>query len=1539
MEQFSAPVAEWFRSSFSAPTDAQLGAWGPIAEGRNTLLCAPTGSGKTLAAFLWAIDRLGGVTTADSAPSGDDRESSGPDEPAGASDSGSGDASAGASSGGVRVLYVSPLRALAVDIEKNLRAPIKGASHAAVRLGVPFIEPTVGVRTGDTTPKERSRLVRHPPDILITTPESLYLMLTSAARESLRTVETVIIDEIHALAPTKRGAHMALSLERLDHLIRRGNPDGRVPQRIGLSATQRPLEAVARFLGGRAPVEIVDAGIRKQLDLRITVPVEDMASESTIWPSIHPELLRLIREHRSTLIFVNSRRLSERLAAALNDLDHETREVSVDRELVMAHHGSLSRERRTQVEDALKRGELAGLVATSSLELGIDMGAVDLVIQVESPGSVSSGLQRIGRAGHQVGVPSKGRLVPKHSADLVEAAVVAQRMRDGEIEATRVPANPLDVLAQQIVAACALDEWAADDLYELCRGAANYSTLSREQFDNTLDMLAGRYPAEEFAELRPRVVWDRLEGTVRGRSGAQRLAVVSGGTIPDRGLFGVFLPDGSRVGELDEEMVYESRVGQTFILGASTWRIEEITFERVVVTPAPGQIGTMPFWHGDGPGRDAELGRAVGAFVRRMHTMAPDDARATLAQVHSLDEFAATNVLSFISEQAESTGVVPDDRTIVVERFRDEIGDWRVCIHSPFGARVHAPWAMIIRARMDAHFDELGTLDPAEVIWSDDGIVVRLPEAADGVPLDMIVPDPDEVDSELLAVLPSSAVFAARFREAAARALLLPRRRPDQRTPLWQQRQRAADLLAVAVKYPSFPILLETTRECCNDVFDLPALRSILGEVRRRSIRVVEVETAVPSPFARSLLFGWIAVFMYQGDAPLAERRAAALSLDRELLCDLLGDEELRSLLDADVIAQVQDELQRLAEGRRARDVDEVHDLLRVLGPLTHQEVVDRVVEESRELVDGWLTDLESQRRVIVVTIAGEHRLAAAEDAGRLRDALGVAVPIGLPAVFTESVERPLADLVERYARTHGPFTTAEVAHRLGASAESVGLVLTAAVSASRLVAGEFRPDRVESEWCDPDVLRRIRRRSLAVLRAEIEPVTAARLARFMTKWHGIPATAGGLDLLVDVLGTLQGAALAASALETDVLAQRVADYSPTDLDSLCNSGELVWVGAGAVRSDDGRVRLVFRDRAAVVLAAFGRTPDGGSVDTESDDSGSDEPYHDVITAHLATHGASFWSDIVGAVESAGLPSDVDTVLEALWDMVWAGRVTADSFAPLRARVGAVGGSRPSRRSVGRSRMASGSRSRRHIGAARRVSGLGPPAGAGRWSLVAPLLASSDAGDQTVVAMTRARQLLDRYGVLTREMALAEGLEGGFAGVYPVLKILEERGQIRRGYFVEGLGAAQFAEVGAVDLLRSDDPRPDAVDDPYRRVGVDDSPTVLTLAATDPAQPYGAALPWPESTGVPSRSIGAYVVLIDGEVCVYLERGGRRLLTFPAASQHRQWARALVDLVDSGRVRRLQIASIDGDPTAGSPHEDLMIEAGFAQGYRGLTRG
>ncbi len=1492
-ERFSAPVRAWFDTTFAAPTPAQEQAWPAIADGQHTLVLAPTGSGKTLAAFLWALDQL--MTRPQ--PEDDQQRT--------------------------RVLYISPLRALAVDVDKNLQSPLRGIELAAERLDERITPLRVAIRSGDTPSDERRKLVRQPPDVLITTPESLYLMLTSRARDTLRSVEHVIIDEIHAMAGTKRGAHLSLSLERLAEIA------DRPPQRIGLSATQRPLDEIARFLGGAEngvprPVTIVDAGISKELDVEVVVPVDDMGAlgevieepvsgplaagpvRRSIWPAMHPRLLELIKEHRSTLVFVNSRRLAERLATRLNELEAEQAEsarldaLSPDEreeaiaaaegqlltpaDLVRAHHGSLSRVKRLEIEDQLKRGELRGLVCTSSLELGIDMGAVDLVIQVESPRSVASGLQRIGRAGHQVGEPSRGVIFPKYRGDLLESAVVTRMMREGSIEPTSYPRNPLDVLAQQIVAMSALDDWPVDRLRTLVRRSANFADLSDEVFESVLDLLSGRYPSEAFSELRPRVVWDRVEDVIRGRAGAQRLAVTSGGTIPDRGLFGVFLPDGTRVGELDEEMVYESRPGETFLLGASTWRIEEITFERVIVTPAPGEPGRMPFWHGDGPGRPYELGQAVGTFLRKIRE---DDASARLRNDYGLDELAVANVLAYLDDQVEATGVLPDDQTIVVERFPDEIGDWRVCILSPYGAQVHAPWAMALRVALT---EELGR--DVEILWSDDGIVLRLPEAVEHVPLEQLLPDPDRVADLVIEQLPASAMFSARFRECAARSLLLPRRRPDQRTPLWQQRQRAADLLSVAADYPDFPILLEATRECLNDVFDLPGLRRLLREVQQRTIRVVQVDTPRASPFAQSLLFGWIAVYMYEGDAPLAERRAAALALDRDLLRDLLGAEELRELIDADVLADLELELQRLTPERHARDADELHDLLRTLGPLSDLGISARLADGAEQ--QEWLRELSEARRAIQVVVAGEERWAAAEDASRLRDAVGVALPPGLPAVFTEPVERPLGDLVARYARTHGPFLDRDVAHWLGVGAERVHGALVALHQEGKLALGEFRPGGVEREWCDEGVLRRLRRRSLAALRHEVEPGEAEALARFLPEWQGVGRQRRGVDGSAEVLAILEGAPLVASTLEVDVLPARVIDYRPSFIDELCTSGEVVWVGSGSIGSRDGRIRLVFRDHLALLPP----------LDPESS---PETPTHAALLAHLEAAGASFWPDLVAAVADAGLAHDDRAVLDALWDLVWAGLVTNDSLAPLRSLLDARPG--PAR---GRSR-------RPRPGQLRR---LGPPAAAGRWSLVSSLL--TEPVDPTVAAHARALQLLERHGVVTREAVLAEGYEGGFAGVYPVLKALEEQGKVRRGYFVSGLGAAQFALPGAVDRLR----------DRRDPTGGDDTSGLL-LAATDPAQSYGAALPWPDTEGRPARNAGAYVLLVDGHPEVYIERGGKSLITF--GPDPGRWVPALAGAVLAARLGPLEIARIDGNPAAESPAADHLLGAGFSRGYKGYV--
>ncbi|PKQ30846.1 MAG: ATP-dependent helicase [Actinobacteria bacterium HGW-Actinobacteria-2] len=1538
LEPFSAATREWFAANFAAPTAAQAGAWSAISSGEHTLVVAPTGSGKTLAAFLWALDRL----TSQPAPT-----------PA-----------------RCRVLYISPLKALAVDVERNLRSPLVGIGHAAERLGLPRPEVRVAVRSGDTPAEERRSFARNPADILITTPESLFLLLTSAAREALTGIETVIIDEVHALAGTKRGAHLALSLERLDALL--PHP----AQRVGLSATVRPVEEVARFLAGGRPVTQVCPPSTKRWDLSVVVPVADLTqldagsearteASSSIWPAVEGRIADEIATHRSTLVFVNSRRLAERLTARLNEIwvertdagtapipgtmmdgpatarDHTRPATRSPAEvmaqsaissgappvLARAHHGSVSREQRQLIESELKAGRLPAVVATSSLELGIDMGAIDLVIQVEAPPSVASGLQRVGRAGHQVGAVSRGLLFPKFRGDLVQTAVAAERMLSGQIEALRVPSNPLDVLAQQIVAMVAMDSLTVPQVEALVRRAAPFTALTRPVLEAVLDMLAGRYPSEQFAELRPRLNWDRSTDILTPRRSAQRLAVTSGGTIPDRGLYGVFLAGedaGRRVGELDEEMVYESRVGDVIALGTSSWQVTEITHDRVLVVPAPGQAARLPFWKGESLGRPAELGKAVGGFVRELSGLSRTQADARLAAV-GLDEWARANLLDYLADQREAIRQLPHDQQLVVERFRDELGDWRVVVHSPFGAGVHAPWALVAAARLRERYGV-----DVQAMHADDGMVFRLPDTewADDVDpgarpvvrggdpalaelLELLFPDPEDIAAQVRSQLGGSALFASRFRECAGRALLLPNRRPGQRQALWQQRLRASQLLEVASEFPEFPIVLEAVRECVNDVFDVPALEQLLADVRARTITTVAVETPHPSPFANSLQFGYVAQFLYEGDSPLAERRAAALALDPSLLADLLGTTEalsLADLLDPDALTTTERELQHLSAERRARDAEDVTDLLRVLGPLTTEQVAAR--SRQPEAVPEWLDGLARARQVLALP---QQRWAVIDDAARLRDGLGLALPAGIAEVLLGPSSDPLGDLLTRYARTHTVFTAADAAAWLGVGVAVARDVLRRLVADGRLVEGDLRPPGwapVEtsgpptpgSQYVEAGVLRLLRRRSLAALRHSVEPVAATDFAAFLPHWQGV-GQRRGLEGLLQTIDQLAGVPVPASALESLILPARVTDYSPALLDELTASGEVLWQGHGALGTNDGWVSLHPAEVAHLTLtpATEALTPEQSQL------------------LELIGGGGHFFR---GLVESA--PFGEAVLAELLWQLVWAGRLTNDTFTGLRSLLNAGTVTHRSRPTAARGRH------RPALSAAALARRAAPAHTAGRWSA---LPAAST--DVTVRAVTRAELLLDRYGVLTRGSVAGEDVPGGFAAVYRVLAAAEEAGRLRRGYFVEGLGAAQFAGPGAVDRLRASSP--DAA-----------GPTsaapakALLLAATDPANPYGAALAWPgrgTSGHQPGRKAGAVVVLVAGRLVLYVERGGRTLLSFTEdAADLALAASALADAVHAGYLGRMTVTKVDGEAALGSsqPLAQALAAAGFGLTPQGL---
>ena len=1635
LNKFHAPVAAWFRDVFAEPTIVQQQAWEEISAGENALVVAPTGSGKTLAAFLWSLSQLTAPSSFFDATPGQFAKSP---------------------QGGTKVLYISPLKALGVDVDRNLAAPLAGIARTAAAMDTPVAPVRVGVRSGDTPQAERAKLLRHPPEILITTPESLYLMLTSKAAGTLQSVETVIVDEVHAVAGTKRGSHLALSLERLDMLAQQPI------QRIGLSATVNPVDTVASFIGGDRPVTVVHPPAYKSWDVNVRSVVEDfqdpppaedlelaqyedaaatpddpalatpedealagpaligdgvggstqlgsanrvasgvdkesaLPQQKSVWPHVHKAVYEQVMANTSTLVFVNSRRAAERLTGALNEHwarlhDPESLAAPTRRDpaqlmaqstqvsgspavIARAHHGSVSKDERADIEQALKAGTLKCVVATSSLELGIDMGLVDHVIQVGAPPSVASAIQRCGRAGHSVGATSRATIYPLHKQDAEAATVVVRRLLAGELEPLHVVNNALDVLAQHTVAAAAqapsgqldVEQW-----WYAVRRAHPYAALPREAFDGVIELISGRYPSTDFADLKARVIYDADAGTLEARPGAQRVAVTNGGTIPDRGMFGVFLAAGEevgarRVGELDEEMVYESRVGDVFTLGASSWKILEINRDQVIVAPAAGHTGRLPFWTGDAEGRPVELGLAIGEHRRAW-------GKGSSADNRNADFICANtvaNLNAFYSQQKEDAGVIPDEKTIVIERFRDEIGDWRVIVHSPYGRGVNAPWAMALSAQLqrDTGIDSMA-------VAGDDGMVLRLPYSEDPPGDDLLARDAEAVLHDVMENVGSSALFAGRFRECAARALLLPRRHPGKRQPLWQQRQRAAQLLDVARNHPEFPIMVETMRECIHDVYNLDALEELIGKLPQ--IRIAEVTTEGPSAFAESLLFTYTSAFMYEGDSA---ERAVALAVDPALLAKVLGKSGEGFLLDPAVVSRVVDAAQWRTDGRRAGTVEQAVDMLRALGPLTPEAVAERLephvsVDDVRALVP---------RRVAEVSFGGARKLCVVEDIPLLRDGLGVPVPPGVGA-DPEVVSDALDQLVLRWMRHRGPTEATQVAAEFGMGVATAESLLKRWVADRRLDAGVFVEGGVASDhkapqpqhsvakqYVDVAMLRRLRQATLAAARGAVEPVTRKTYAQFLTEWHML-GQAERLDL-PSVLEQLAGLAMPASAWETMVLPARIPDYRPSDLDDLLATGEFLVVGQGTTGAKDSWISIIPAVLKDYLLAESAKTEEDIVVEVG------------IIAKQLLDKlrgGGAYLASELAQLTGIG-HKELDA---ALWELFDAGLVAPDSFAALRARLTEAGtsgkqahraprrdrGRGSTRAGTGRLRMGRGrfahammsqeaaQRTREARAALNAHSGV-----PGRWSAVNVNAQDgiAEAARAAEAAAVQGEAWIERYAVVTRGSVVAEKTDGGFAQAYRVLSAWEDSGAVLRGYIIDGLGGAQFAPREVIDALRrTEDSTPAGTE------GLGTEPYVL--AAVDPANPYGAALPWPvafgagtqesdranpnptgdaeESAARLSRTAGALVVLRQGELLAYVGRGGRSVWVFPVeaelnfgdeedqVSQAVPWVvEAVAASVKKGRMSPLIVEKINGVPVMDAPLKAWTV-AGARLTPKGLT--
>jgi len=1180
---FHPAVSRWFAESFSSPTPAQEQGWPRIAAGENTLILAPTGSGKTLAAFLYAISEL----------------LSHPARP----------------TKGVHTLYISPLKALANDVEKNLQAPLLGAAACAQSLDLNLRDVSVGLRTGDTPPAERRRMLRVPPELLITTPESLHLLLTSPrAREMLRTVAYVIVDEIHSLAPTKRGTFLALLLERLEEITADS------PVRIGLSATQRPLELVACYLGGcddagdPRPVSIVDAGMRKDIDIEVVVPVEDMTDlpkpdgiGPTIWSSIFRRLLDEIEEHESTLVFANNRRLVERVAAELNRL--------AGHDLVRAHHGSVSREQRLEIEGLLKAGRLPALAATSSLELGIDVGAIDLVCQIESPISVASALQRVGRAGHLVRQTSKGRLLPKTRDDLLRMAAIARCMQRGEISSVHVPEKALDVLAQQIVAMASLEPWSTENLFRCVRRAYPYRDLPHEAFTSVLELVSGRYRAPDVSALRPRVAWDRRRDLIEGLPGSRQAVVLNGGTIPDTGQYAMVLDDGkTKLGELDEEFVFERRLGQIILLGTTRWRILDIGADRVIVAPSDDSEAVMPFWKGEGLGHDAEHGRLLGAFLRECEQrLDSPQLEGWLRKECALDQSAARNLAAYVREQAARGGGIPNDRRILLDAFRNEAGDKRLAILSPFGRAFHLGLLLAIQGTLR----EFGQKAP-QAVFSNVGILLRVGTLSVDEILNVLRSlSADNIEERIVAELEHTPFFAFRFRRNAGRALLLPRFRPGKRTPLWLQRLRAHDLLSHAKEHPAFPIITETYREILEDLLPMLALKSFLGDVEAQEATYAVRRDAVPSPFAASLLLDFVNEHLYADDAPAPASRS--VRFDRQGMVNLLRERAGRIEISAEALKTIEERLQGIAPFDRARDGVELVDLLRRIGDTDRGQLAARCEPTALEALDGLIAD----GRVAGVTVQGSDRidrLVCAEDEARY--------------VRWDVGDREW--VVRRFIDTHGGVTKESVEERYPGCAH----ILDGLLEANEI--SSFITGSGETAYADPDILAGARRLTLSKKRKQYRPVAAEAFSAAVLRRQSVSAPGSDECSLQQVLEQLSGWVMPLPVW-LDALAARVEGFRFEQLEELIRRGEMTW------RADP--------ERRAVAFASLDDTWTLPRPDEEKVDGLAKR-----ILSRLDERGPAFAQQIAHDVDAK--PSDV---VLALWDLIWKGRVTNDSLSPILA--------------------------------------------------------------------------------------------------------------------------------------------------------------------------------------------------------------------------------------------------------------------------------